>query len=440
MTGTLDNLQDLTSNIFTRFCEVDLTKNDPTDKKQLGYDKLSELILQNEMLISIIEKIPMGIQIVNKDGIITYVNPAFLDILGIKSSDRIGKSIFEVSPDGSLAAVLNTRSSVSNRINNPEGTKVELVSSASPLYYKDDMIGAVATMRDIRDIVSLSKDLKQSRHMTENLLEKISYLSQAKYFFADIIGDSPNMRRIIELSKDAAYNDSIVLIQGETGTGKELIASAIHNESMRSLEPFICINCSAVPENLLESEFFGHEKGAFSGAIKRKIGKFELANKGTLFLDEIGEMPLSLQPKILRAIQEKNIQRVGGEKEIDLDIRIIAATNRDLKRMVKNDEFRSDLYYRLNVIKIEIPPLRKRKEDLSKLVRHLTNKICKRLGRKIVTFNEEAMEIICRYNWPGNVRELENVIERAIVGSKTNVIDAGDLSHLMLDNNTNKDS
>ena len=428
------NLIKLTIDIFKHFGDI-YAIHEELSKRHCDDDKILELILQREILISVLETLPVCIQIVDNEGKILYVNSAFLDTLNVKSHERVGKNIFKVSPDGSLAIVLKTKKTVTNLRNSPEGTFVELISNASPLYYNDKMIGAVAIMHDIMDVVSLTKKLRRSRYIAESLSEKISYLSQATYFFDDIIGNSPKMNRAIEISKNAAQNDSIVLIQGETGTGKELIANAIHNASARSEKPFISINCSAIPENLLESEFFGHEKGSFTGAIKRRLGKFELANKGTLFLDEIGEMPITLQPKILRAIQERKIQRVGGEEEISVDIRIIAATNRELNDMVKKGEFREDLYYRLNVIPITVPPLRERKEDIQKLTDYLIKKICRRLGKEIVYFDDKAMNIMCNYHWPGNVRELENIIERAIIGLKMgNTIKAKDLSYLVIDN------
>lgn len=405
----------------------------------IDHKSIEELLLNREILIEILETLPVGIQIIDENGIIVFVNSAFLNTLNVKPQERIGKSIVEVSPDGSLSKVLRTRKPVINIRNSPKGTPVELVSSAMPLYYSGDFIGAVAIMHDVKDVFSLTEQLKESRHMVKDLSEKISQLSKATYSFDDIISNSYKMKKVIEISKIAAQNDSPVLILGETGTGKELIANSIHNASKRSQQPFICINCSAIPENLLESELFGHEKGAFSGAIKRKLGKFELANKGTLFLDEIGDMSLSLQPKLLRAIQEKKIQRIGGENEIELDFRIIAATNRDLKKMVSKGQFREDLYYRLNVISIEIPPLRERKEDLIPLVHYLSNKICRKLGKRIVSFSDEAIRIMHEYSWPGNVRELENIVERAIIGLvDRDTVEAKDLSYLIVDNNPDK--
>ncbi|WZL73708.1 sigma 54-interacting transcriptional regulator [Clostridiaceae bacterium 35-E11] len=398
--------------------------------------QLLERLLDREMLVEILESIPQGVQIVDRDGIIVYVNVAFLDIVNVEANERIGKSIFEVSYDGSLSTVLRTKKSVSNLMNFPKGTSVELVSNASPIFYEGEMIGAVAAVNDVKDVMDLTEQLKKSKYMVKNLSEKITHLSTAKYTFDDIIANGLKMQSVLEMCQVAAQSDSVVLIQGETGTGKELIAHAIHNASARAQQPFITVNCSAIPKNLLESEFFGHEKGAFTGAYKRKLGKFELANKGTLFLDEIGEMDLELQPKILRAIQEKEIQRVGSEDRIQVDVRIISATNRNLIQMIHKGEFRRDLYYRLNVWNINIPPLRERREDLGHLINFLTQKTCRRLGKKYASFCSDAMTIMYQYNWPGNIRELENVIERAIIGLRNrDTVEMKDVEYLITNEN-----
>src|SRR5207248_10420422 len=208
---------------------------------------------------------------------------------------------------------------------------------------------------------------------------------------------------------------STVLIQGETGTGKELIAHAIHNLSSRAGRPFIRLNCAAIPLDLLESELFGHEKGAFTGAIMQKVGRFELADKGTLFLDEVGDVPLELQPKLLRVLQEQEFERLGGTKTLEVDVRLVAATHRDLAKMVADGRFREDLYYRLNVFPVVLPPLRERPDDVPRLVRHFTQKFARRMGRRLETIPSEVMDALARYPWPGNVRELQNVIERAVI-------------------------
>ena len=233
--------------------------------------------------------------------------------------------------------------------------------------------------------------------------------------FKEIVGRSGALQRVLRQVEVVAPTDSAVLIQGETGTGKELIARAIHDLSERRDRPFIKLNCAAIPSGLLESELFGHEKGAFTGAIIRKAGRFEVADKGTLFLDEVGDIPLELQPKLLRVLQEHEFERLGSSRTQQVDVRIIAATHRDLKRMVEDGEFRSDLFYRLHVFPLPVPPLRDRREDIPILVRHYVDKYAKRMNRRIETIPSQAMEAFASYTWPGNVRELQNFIERAVI-------------------------
>lgn len=244
--------------------------------------------------------------------------------------------------------------------------------------------------------------------------EKQSLLQQAKEKY-QMVGVSPAMREIFSLIESAAASDSKVLISGESGTGKELVARAIHLRSKRAAGPFITVNCAAIPEDLIESELFGHEKGAFTGATERKIGQFELAHKGTLFLDEITDMSWRLQAKILRAIETEEIQRIGGRELIKVDTRIIAASNRDIREAIKGKIFREDLYYRLSVIKIHIPPLRERKEDIPVLVEHFLKLFCEDRKRPLMRFHSAAMEALLNYSWPGNVRELRNLIEKIVV-------------------------
>jgi len=233
--------------------------------------------------------------------------------------------------------------------------------------------------------------------------------------FEQIIGNSPALRAVLEQAERVAATDATVLIQGETGTGKELIAHAIHNASPRSGHPLIKLNCAAIPFDLLESELFGHERGAFTGAIAQKVGRFELADKGTLFLDEIGDIPLALQPKLLRVLQEQEFERLGSGRTHRVDVRLVAATHQDLQRMVKRSEFRSDLYYRLNVFPITLPPLRDRGEDIAPLVEHYVELFCHRMGKSIHTIPDEFVNACKSYSWPGNIRELQNVIERAVI-------------------------
>jgi DNA-binding NtrC family response regulator len=266
----------------------------------------------------------------------------------------------------------------------------------------------------------LAKAVEQRR--LKNEVAALRTQLESTYRFSNIVGKSPNMQKIfkmVEAIKDSSTN---VLITGETGTGKELLANAIHYTSKRHYRPFVAVNCAAVPRELLEAEFFGYEKGAFTGAVSRRIGKFEEANTGTLFLDEIGELELSLQAKILRAIQEKEIERLGGNKKIKIDIRLIASTNRDLAKEVKLKRFRADLYYRLNVVQINLPPLRERKSDIPILVTHFIDKFSQRENKRVTSVSPEVMKIFLNYSWPGNLRELENVIERAVVLTRSEII------------------
>ncbi|NIM91295.1 MAG: response regulator [Candidatus Aminicenantes bacterium] len=250
---------------------------------------------------------------------------------------------------------------------------------------------------------------------------------EEKYLFEGIIAKSPKMVKIFELIKTVAPTSATVLIIGDTGTGKEVVARAIHHQGQRRNQPFIATSCAALPETLLESELFGHEKGSFTGAVERKKGKFEAADKGTLFLDEIGEINANTQIHLLRALEEKKITRVGSNEEIDVDVRVITATNRNLRSMVRQEQFREDLYYRLNVVTIELPPLRDRREDILPLAEHFLKKYGKENNKSIKNFSPEVVEFMLNYSWPGNVRELENMIERGIILSKQNAITLAEL-------------
>ena len=240
--------------------------------------------------------------------------------------------------------------------------------------------------------------------------------------FEQLIGNSSALEAVLEQVERVAPTDSTVLIQGETGTGKELIARAIHNISSRCGRSFIKMNCAAIPLDLLESELFGHEKGAFTGAIAQRIGRFELADKGTLFLDEVGDIPLALQPKLLRILQEQEFERLGSSRTHQVDVRLVAATNRDLTEMVRRGQFRSDLYYRLNVFPLQLPPLRERRDDIPALVTHFVEMFCRRMGKQIEHIPQKTMSALSSYAWPGNIRELQNLIERAVILSNDGVL------------------
>jgi formate hydrogenlyase transcriptional activator len=260
--------------------------------------------------------------------------------------------------------------------------------------------------------------LREIEALKDKLAKENAYLEEevrTGHNFGEIVGDSESLRRALNQVETVAPTGSTVLIRGETGTGKELIARALHDLSPRKGRAFVKMNCAAIPTGLLESELFGHEKGAFTGAIAQKIGRFELAHQGTLFLDEVGDIPPELQPKLLRVLQEQEFERLGGTKTIKVDVRLVAATHRDLAKMVADGRFREDLYYRLNVFPVVLPPLRERREDIPRLVRHFTQQFARRMGRRIETIPTAALDALVHYPWPGNVRELQNIIERAVI-------------------------
>jgi formate hydrogenlyase transcriptional activator len=266
---------------------------------------------------------------------------------------------------------------------------------------------------------------QEIEQLKDQLAEEKLYLQdeiRTERNFGEIVGESPAFKRVLEQVETVAPTDASVLILGETGTGKELIARALHDLSSRRDRTFVKLNCAAIPTGLLESELFGHERGAFTGAIAQKAGRFELANKGTLFLDEVGDIPLELQPKLLRALQEHEFERLGGTRTIKVDVRLVAATNRDLAHMISERQFRTDLYYRLSVFPISMPPLRERPEDIPKLVRYFTQKYSRLMNKRVENIPADAMEALIRYGWPGNVRELENLIERAVILSRGSIL------------------
>ncbi len=276
---------------------------------------------------------------------------------------------------------------------------------------------------EVTILIDKALEVRDLKRENRNLKKEL----KNRYGFDNIIGTSKPMQEVFRLVEKVADTDSTVLITGESGTGKELIAHSIHYASDRKDGPFIPVNCAAIPEELLESELFGHEKGAFTHAIKTRIGRFELANKGTIFLDEIGEMSPSLQVKLLRVLQERKFERVGGVKTISVDIRVVAATNQDLETAVKEGRFREDLYYRLNVIPIHVPPLRERRSDIPLLAKYFLEKYCKGKRKGVQGISDEAMDILVRYDWPGNVRELENIIERMVILASGDIITKEDL-------------
>jgi len=358
---------------------------------------------REQQLKTVLDSIVEGIVAINREEIITHFNPAAEQVLGYQENEVLGKKIGEIiGADSPLLAALHDGLPYNNResvIVTPKG-KSHYLSSGRPIRdVNGTIIGGVAVLKTMHDVRELVNSITKT-HINN---------------FSDILHVSRAMQRAIELAKLVAQNDSTVLIRGESGTGKELFARAIHQESPRREKVFAPINCAALPDNLMESELFGYEDGSFTGARKGgKSGLFEFANGGTIFFDEIGELSANLQAKLLRVLQEGKVRRIGSNREISVNVRIIAATHRNLEEMIRKGDFRDDLYYRLNVIPIHIPPLRERKDDLPLLINSLLLKINHRLKKQINYISDTAMRALIQYDWPGNVRELENVIERAV--------------------------
>jgi transcriptional regulator with PAS, ATPase and Fis domain len=368
-----------------------------------------------QMLEYLFDQIPyMATIMVDKEGKVIFINKTYLRILKLSKKEVIGKHIGTITPRSRTLVVLKTgRAEVGyNWIVNDQ----HLIATSLPVYENNEIIGSFA--------YSIFLNIYEAKNLVEDLLSELNmYKSQvncllrSKYDFDDIIGEDQRLKDLKFLAAQIAHHkNTTVLISGESGTGKELFAHAIHNSSCRSPFPFVRVNCAAIPENLLEAELFGYEKGAYTGANKEgKLGKFELANGGTIFLDEIGEMPLSMQSKLLVVLQEQIIERLGGVQPIKVDVRVIAATNRDLSQMVQEGTFREDLFYRLNVFNINIPALRNHKRDIPILVNHFIDKLNSRLNTHISGISKDGLDYLCQYHWPGNIRELENVLERALI-------------------------
>jgi len=364
---------------------------------------MEELRRTNEYLETIINSVYEGIISCDHQGKITCFNQTAVKKYGIPKQEALGKHISAIVP-GSLInkALRDGKSLYEEKIQckNALGETINLISNTTVIKEGENILGAVESFTPEESIYRVAFRLTAR---------------EQNAVFQKIIGSSLAMKRIKKMVLNVAGTSSTVLITGESGTGKELFARAIHNASLRAKEPFIAINCSAIPDSLLESELFGYEKGAFTGAKQDgKPGLFELAKGGTVFLDEIGDMPLHLQVKILRVLQEKTIQKVGGTKNIPVDVRIIAATHQNLKELIGKKMFREDLYYRLNVIPLTIPPLRERREDISLLVNYMCEKFSNMLKKEIRGISQDTLSILYNYSWPGNVRELENAIEYAV--------------------------
>ena len=370
------------------------------------------------------------IYVSNGAGTTLRVSSACERLFGVKPEELIGKNVRDAEKQNiykpsATRLALEKKQKVSLVQETKCGKRLLVVSI--PIFNENgEIVRVVNASRDITELNKLQEELEETKNLVQEYKREVLQLKKEKESHDKLIFKSPQMEDLVNFAIKVADVNSTVLITGESGVGKEVFAKTIHDSSPRKNEVFVKINCGAIPENLLESELFGYEKGAFTGAYKRKLGLFEQANHGTIFLDEIGDLPLPLQVKLLRVLQEKEFTRIGGTETIKVDVRIIAATNKDLKEMVKEGKFREDLYYRLDVLPLHIPPLRERREDIPLLINNFLAKY-NQIHVKDLKISNEAMEALISYDWPGNVRELENIIERVIITTDNNFVKLEDL-------------
>ncbi|WP_404800862.1 sigma-54 interaction domain-containing protein [Guptibacillus algicola] len=396
-----------------------------------------ELTIKCNILEKIIDNAYEWIVVVNRDGVIDYMNKTYCEFLEVESEEVIGKHVTDV--------IENTRMHIVARTGELELADLQyirgnyMIANRVPIYHHDELIGAVGTV-----IFRDTEQWKQMNTHVKGLLSELEYYRSgtakengASYSLSDIAGVSDSIQTLKDKVKQIASGNVSVLIRGESGTGKELFAHSIHQLSERSNRPFVKVNCGAIPDQLLESELFGYEEGAFTGAKKGgKPGKFELANNGTIFLDEIGDMPVNMQVKLLRVLQDREVERLGSLQPKKVDVRIIAATNRPLEAMVEERRFREDLFYRINVIQLFIPPLRDRVKDVKPLAELFVKKIAIKTGKRVLGIEKAALQFLLQHNWPGNARELENALEAAVHLTRSETLDVESLPDYLTEEKT----
>lgn len=376
-------------------------------------------LLKNELFVEIMDNIDDIVMIIDRDTNIVYVNKSYERTFKWKREKIIGKKLQDIEGNTTAIRAMEKGETLVHTVEYLKSANIDSVGVSFPLRVNGEIVGGVSVFNDMSKYVSLVSKLQKTKEMNKYLEDCLGDPMLQKWS-KEFITVNPHMKKVLELAMRVAQSEATVLIRGESGTGKEVMASLIHHNSQKADGPFVKVNCAAIPDNLLESELFGYEGGAFTGARKEgKAGKFELAQNGTIFLDEIGDMDINMQVKLLRVIQEKEVERIGGNRSYPLNMRIIAATNQDLEELVRKGKFRQDLYYRLNVIEIRIPPLCKRKDDIPVLVYHLVQKF----AGEGVNVSPRAMLCLKEYDWPGNVRELQNVLEHACIMRIDNMID-----------------
>lgn len=407
-----------------------LTRRDILDGFSKYLYQLEQKQNSAEALEAILESAYEGIAVVDENGILQEFNEAYCRFIGIKREEAIGRHVTEVIENTQLHLTVKTGIPARGVLQTIHGE--DMVVHRIPIWREGRVVGAIGMLifEGVTEVYKIYEKLLENNHQKQSNKELLTLKQEkdSRLTLDQIIGTSEEISNVKRMARRAARTAATVLIMGESGTGKEMFAKSIHNLSPFSKGPFISVNCGAIPDNLFESELFGYDDGAFTGAKKGgKPGKFELANNGTIFLDEIGELPLIMQTKLLRVLQEKEVERVGGIKKYSINVRIIGATNRDLKEMVDNGQFREDLYYRLNIIQLMLPPLRERKKDIPILIAHYMKEICDRYQIKVKSLTQAAVTAFIDYSWRGNIRELVNTIERLVTLVDGQVID---LEHL----------
>lgn len=392
-----------------------------------GHDKLDDLKniftsseFTEKWYIQVLNSINNGILVIDDQLIVRYVNSEYTRITSVKEEEILGRHLIKVRPGAMLPQVLTTGKPLVGQYRR-EG-EVEYVVDMAPIIVEGNIVGGVSVVKDITEVRRLSEEVEKIAKKTGRLKTMVDRIYKAKYTFDDIVGNSISMNEALRVAKRAAQGNADILITGESGTGKELFAQAIHNASNRGMGPFVALNCAAIAPSLIESELFGYEEGSFTGAKKGgRVGLFEIASGGTIFLDEIAELSLEVQAKLLRVLQERSIRRIGETSEVSIDIRVMAATNKDLYVMVQEGKFRADVYYRLNVLNVHLPTLTERGLDITLLADNFFQFYFRKIGKNFEV-DKNMMEALLQYPWPGNVRELRNVIEYAVNMCEDNFI------------------
>ena len=378
---------------------------------------------EKRTLLNILDSIHESILIIDAQTRVCYVNDSYLKMFGIQREKIIGRHLAKFEPLARIHEVLKTGVPLTGDISHIHSAQLDVCADIVPLCQDGRIIGALALMKNMTELVQTNRELEHFKQLSEHLQNELASKDDLPPAFRNVLGHSKSFVTVLRTAARAAPSEASICIMGESGVGKEVVAEALHYSSRRAGGPLIKINCAAIPENLMESELFGYEEGAFTGAKKGgKKGYFEMAYGGTLFLDEIGEIPFQLQGKLLEVLQSKTFFHVGGTRQMTSDVRLIAATNKNLKEMVREKRFREDLFYRINVFPIDIPPLRERRGGIYSIVMDILPDVCNRLGIEPLVLSSQAYKKILQYPWPGNIRELENVLEKAAILSDGKII------------------